>query len=113
MHDEAELTGAVFGSDRVSVVTRGADVTVRAARVMHAAETLPSQRVTVGEKHVGVRIAVAMAKLAPAAQHHGVAVVTWGAPVLTKPFLMTHVYLTKGFSSCCRSHVDVNLLTRQ
>lgn len=79
---EAELTGAVFGGDGVSVVTRGADVAVRPGRVVHAAETLAGQRVTVGEQHVGVGVAVAMAQLAPTAEHHGVAVVTGGAPVL-------------------------------
>jgi len=88
---KAKLTGAVFVSDGISIVTRCADVTMRPARVVHAAETLARQRVTVGEQHVGVRVVVAMAQLAPAAQYHGVAVVTGGAPVLRDPFLITHV----------------------
>lgn len=79
---EAELTGAVFGGDGVSVVTRCTGVAVRPGRVVHAAETLAGQRVTVGEQHVGVRVAVAIAQLALAAEHHGVAVVTGGAPVV-------------------------------
>lgn len=47
---------------------------------MHAAEALAGQRVAVGEQHVGVRVAVAVARLAPAAHHHGVAIVTRGTP---------------------------------
>lgn len=77
----AELTGAVFGSDGVAVVTGAADITVRPGCVVHAAQTLSGQRVTVGEEHVGVGVAVAMAGLAPAAEHHGVAVETGGTPV--------------------------------
>lgn len=76
------LTCAVLGVDGVAVVTGCADVAVRPSRVVHAAETLARQRVTVGEQHVGVRVAVAMARLTLAAQHHGVAVVTGGTPAL-------------------------------
>lgn len=78
---EAELTGAVFGSDGISIVTRSADVTVRSGCVVHAAQTLSSQRVTIREQHVGVCVAVAMAWLTPAAEHHWVAIETRGAPV--------------------------------
>lgn len=81
-----ELTGAVFGVDGVSVVTGGADVTARPGRVVHAAQTLAGQRVTVGEEHVGVVVAAAVTQLAPAAQHHGVAVVTGGTPVRRDTF---------------------------
>lgn len=79
-YPEAELTGAVFGVYRVSMETRSADVAVGSCRVVHAAEAFSSQRVTVGEQHVGVRVTVAVAWLAPAAQNHGVAVETRGAP---------------------------------
>lgn len=78
---EVTLTGAVLGHDGVSIVTGGADVAVRAGRVVHAAQTLPGERVAVGEQHVRVGVAVAVARLAPAAQHHGVAVVTGGTSV--------------------------------
>lgn len=54
---------------------------MRPGRVVHAAQTLAGQRVTVGEQHVGVRVAVAMTGLALTAEHHGVAVVTGGTPV--------------------------------
>lgn len=74
------LTGAVPGMDSVAVVTGCADVAVRPGRVVHAAQTLARQRVTVGEQHVGIRVAVAMARLTFAAQHHGVAIVTGGTP---------------------------------
>lgn len=77
---EAELTGAVFGVYRVSVVTGSTDVTVRSRRVVHAAEALSGQSVAVGEQHVGVGVTVAVARLTPAAENHGVAVETRGAP---------------------------------
>lgn len=48
---------------------------------MHAAQTLARQRVAVGEQHVGICVAMAMAWLALAAEHHGVAIVTRAAPV--------------------------------
>ena len=75
------LTGAVLGSDGVSVVTRGADFTVGSSSVMHAALALARDRVAVTEQHVGVRIAIAVARLARATNHHGVAIVTWGTPI--------------------------------
>lgn len=78
---KAKLTGAVFGVDGVAVVTGGTDVAVRAGRVVHAAQTLSGQRVAVGEQHVRVAVVVAMARPAPAANHHGVAVVTRGTSV--------------------------------
>lgn len=62
------------------MVTGSADIAVRPGRVVHAAQTLAGQRVTVGEQHVGVRVVVAMAPLALTAEHHGVAIVTRGAP---------------------------------
>lgn len=71
----SSLTGAVLGVHGVAVVTGGADVTVWPGRVVHAAQAVARQRVAVGEKHVGVRVAVATAQLTLAAQHHGVAVV--------------------------------------
>lgn len=74
------LTGAVLAVDGIAVVTGRADVAVWPSRVVHAAQTLACQRVTVGEQHVGIRVAVAMARLAVAAQHHGIAVVTGGTP---------------------------------
>lgn len=77
---QAGLTGAVFGVDGVSVVTGSADVALRSGRVVHAAQTLAGQRVTVGEQHVWVGVAVAMAGLALTAEHHGVAVVTGDTP---------------------------------
>lgn len=55
---------------------------MRPGRVVHAAQTLSGQRVAVGEQHVGVGVVVAVAQLARAAEHHGVAVVTRGAPEL-------------------------------
>lgn len=79
-HDQ-QLTGAIFGVDGVSVVTGSAGVAVRSGRVVHAAQTLARQRVAVGEQHVGICVAMAMARLAHAAEHHGVAVVTGAAPV--------------------------------
>lgn len=56
--------------------------------VVHAVQTLAGQGVTVGEQHVGVRVAMAMAWLTLAAQHHGVAVVTGGTPVSTSGLLI-------------------------
>lgn len=79
--DRFKLTGAVFGSDGVSIVTGGADLAVLPGRVVHAAQTLPGQRVAVAEQHVGVRVVVATARLAGAADHHGVAVKPGSAPV--------------------------------
>lgn len=81
MQTEVGLTGAVFGGDGISIVTRSTDVTVRPGCVVHAAQTLAGQWVTVGEQHVGVGVAMAMALLAPTAEHHGVAIVTGGTPV--------------------------------
>lgn len=76
------LTSAVLGMHGVAVVTGSADFAVRPGRVVHAAQALARQRVAVGEQHVGVRVVVATARLTPAAQHHGVAVVARGAPTV-------------------------------
>lgn len=80
------LTCAVFGTDGVSIETWSADVTVKAGCVVHAVQTLAGQRVTVGEQHVGVSVAMATTWLTLAAQYHGVAVVTRGTPVSTSRF---------------------------
>lgn len=75
-----DLTGAVLGSDGVTVETRGTDFAVRPSGVVHAAVTLARQPVTVAEQHVGVRVVMAMAELALAANNHGVAVETGSTP---------------------------------
>lgn len=77
------LTGAVFGTDGVSIETWSADVAVKPGCVVHAVQTLAGQRVTVGEQHVGVSVAIAITWLTLAAQHHRVAIVTRGTPVST------------------------------
>ncbi len=70
---------------------------MRPGRVVHAAETLARQRVAVGEQHVGVRVVVAVARLTPAAKHHGVAIVTGGTPVLEDIiYIKVLCYLAKG-----------------
>lgn len=99
-----KLTGAVFGVDGVAVVTGGADLTARSGCVVHAAETLSGQRVTVGEQHVGVCVAVAMARPAPTPENHGVAVETRGAPVKARPCLITCI--------CLRHRLFLSLLTQ-
>lgn len=75
------LTGAVFGSDGIAIVTWCTDVTMRSSCLVHAAQTLSSQRVTICEQHVGVCVAVAMARLTTAAKHHWVAIETRGTPM--------------------------------
>lgn len=77
------LTCAVFGADGVAIETWSADVTVKAGCAVHAVQTLAGQGVTVGKQHVGVSVAMAITWLTPAAQHHGVAIVTRGTPVST------------------------------
>lgn len=62
------------------MVTRSADIAMRSRCVVHAAQTLAGQRVTVSEQHVGIRVVMAMARLTLTAEHHGVAIVTGGAP---------------------------------
>lgn len=47
-------SSAILGSYGITVETRGADLTVRPGRVVHAALTLARQRVAVDEHHVGV-----------------------------------------------------------
>lgn len=74
------LTGTVPGSDGVTVETGGTDLAVRPGGVVHAVVTLARQPVTVAEQHVGVRVVMAMAGLARAANHHGVAVETGSTP---------------------------------
>lgn len=76
-----ELTGAVFGSDGVTVVTRSTDLTVPSGCVVHAAQTLSGQGMTVGEEHVGIGVVVAVTRLTPAAQNHGVSIETRSTPV--------------------------------
>lgn len=76
------LTSAVLSMHSVTVVTRGADLTVWSCRVVHATQALARQWVAVGEQHVGVRIVVATTRLTLAAQHNGVAVVARCAPAV-------------------------------
>lgn len=74
------LTGTVLGSDGVTVETWSADLTMGSRCVVHAAVALTGQWVAVAEQHVWVQVIVAFARLASAANHHGVAIVTWGTP---------------------------------
>lgn len=74
------LTGAVLSSDGVTVETRSADLTVGSRCVEHAAVAFARHWVAVAEQHVRVQVVVALAWLASAADHHGVAIVTWGTP---------------------------------
>lgn len=77
-------TCTVLGTDGVAVETWRADVAVRTGCVVHAVQTLAGQRMTVGEQHVGVSVAMAITRLTLAAQHHGVAIITRGTPASTR-----------------------------
>lgn len=74
------LTGAVLGSDGVTVETWSADFTVGSRSVVHAPVALTGHWVAVAKQHVWVQVVIAFAWLASAANHHGVAIVTGGTP---------------------------------
>lgn len=47
---------------------------------MHAARAGACKGVTAAEQHVGIRVPAAVAGLARAANHQGIAIVSWGTP---------------------------------
>lgn len=75
------LTGAVLGTDGVSIKPWSTEVAVVSCSVVHAAQTLSRLRVTVDEQHVGVAVAVTVAWLTAASENHRVAIESRGTPV--------------------------------
>lgn len=76
----APLTCAVLGCHRIPKVAGGADLAARAGRVVHAPHAGACQGVAAAEEHVGIRVPTAVAGLARAADHQGIAVVSRGTP---------------------------------
>lgn len=76
----APLTCAVLGYHRIPVVARAAELAPRAGCMVHAPRAGACQGVTAAEQHVGIRVPTAVAGLARAADHQGIAIVPWGTP---------------------------------
>lgn len=72
------LTCAVLGCHCIPVVAGGTELAPCAGRVVHAPSAGPRQGVTAAEQHVRICVPTAVTGLARAANHQGIAIVSWG-----------------------------------